>query len=82
MTQVAENIFSKGFCENFFNLFDGINWVHDDCSIPNKTSKVMILDYNMIFPWSKLCAIRNSGIALIIFPYSKNKYWISCQYSK
>ena len=53
MTQVAENIFSKGFCENFFNLFDGINWVHDDCSIPNKTSKVMILDYNMIFPWRK-----------------------------
>ena len=39
MPQVSETIFSKGFCENFCNLFGGINWVHDNCSITKKSRK-------------------------------------------
>ena len=79
MPQVAENIFSKGICENFWNLFVGINLVHDNFSITNKTSKVMILDGNMLCPWSELWDLLNSDTYFIIFPDSAMEYWISCQ---
>ena len=74
MPQVAENIFSKGLCENFCNMFDGVNLVHDNCSITNKTSKVMMLDGNMRCHWSTRWALRKSDTALIIFPGSATKY--------
>ena len=78
MPQVEETLFPKRICKNVCNLFSGINLFHDNCSLTKKTLKVMILDGNMLFPWSKLWDLRNSDIAFNIFPYSATKYWMSC----
>ena len=74
MPQVAENLFSKGICKNVCNLFGGINRVHENFSVTNKMPKVMILDGNMIFPWSKHWALRNIDTVFIILPDSETKY--------
>ena len=73
MLQVAETIFSKGLDKNVCNMFGIIYWGHDICSVTNKTSKVMIIDGKMIFPWSKLWAIHISDIDFIILPESETK---------
>ena len=73
MPQVAETLFSKGICKNFCNLIGGINLVHDNFYITNKTSKLMILDGNTLYPWVKLWALRNSDTAFIIFLDSATK---------
>ena len=79
MTQVAETLLSKGLCEDVCNLFSGIHLVNDNFSITDKTSKVMILDGNIICPWSKLWDLRNSDKAFVFFPENATKYLISCQ---
>ena len=73
MPQVAEDLFSNGLCENVCNVFGGTNLICDNCSITNKTSKVMILDGNMLCNCSKIWSLCNRNTALIIFPDSAKK---------
>ena len=77
MPQETENLLSQGLGEDICNFLSRINGLDYDSSITNKSSEVMVLDGNVIFPGSKLWAICNCDAAFIVFPDSATKYWIS-----
>ena len=54
MPQETETLLSQGLGEDICNLLSRINGLDDDSSITNKSSEIMVLDGNVLFPGSKL----------------------------
>ena len=78
MPQETETLISQRLGEYICNLLSYINGLDDDSSITNKSSEMMVLDGNVIFPGSKLWALCNCDAALIAFPDSATECCISC----
>ena len=76
MPQETETLLSQGLGEDICNLLSRINGIDYDSSITNKSSEMMVLDGNVLFPGSKLWALCNCDAAFIVFPDSATEYWI------
>ena len=57
MPQETETLLSQGLGEDICNFPIRINELDYDSSITNKSSEMMVLDCNVIFPGSKLWAL-------------------------
>ena len=77
MPQETESVLSQGLGEDICNVLSRINGLDDDSSINNKSSEMMVLDGNVLFPGSKLWDLCNCYEAFIVFPGSATEYWIS-----
>ena len=77
MPQETETLLSQRPGEDICNLLSRINGLDDDSSITNKSSEIMVLDGNVLFPGSKIWALCNCDAAFIVFPDSATEYWIS-----
>ena len=77
MPQETETFISQGLGEDICNLLSCINGLDDNSSITNKSSKMTVLDGNMICTGRKLWALCNCDADFIFFPDSATEYWIS-----
>ena len=77
MPQETETLLSQGLGEDICNFLSRINGLDDDSSITKKSSEMMVLDGNVLFPGSKIWALCNCDAAFIVFPDSATEYWIS-----
>ena len=68
MQQETETLLSQGLVEYISNLLSRINVLDDDSSITNKSSEMMVLDGNVLFPGNKLWALCNCDADFIVFP--------------
>ena len=59
MPQETETHLSQGLGEDIYNLLSRINGLDDYSSITNKSSKMMVLDGNVLCTGSKIWALCN-----------------------
>ena len=68
--QVSKLFLINWFCQDISKLLSSVNRIEHNCFVEDKLSKVMVLQGNVLSPWSKFGAFSNSDATSVILPCS------------